>query len=288
MKTRIAAALLACTLAACSDDAANPVAPSAPRAVPGAAEAPTLLREPGDPGISHLHGGGFDQGFYDEIIYGYGPSNSWGEGEPTNSNYLVPDIERTRFTVYLNEWHGLCTIPPASINRWRTMITNATGHLLWQGTGRYPSIAIIETRDRAMAERAMNTRGEVLVRFEHHTMAGCDNCAGYAGLGGPMYPGWSHLTLTLGNNCLLRVPQHLELELYAHELGHVLGAFHVSTGNHVMRQGHYSGLADFSPGEKHHLQRAYAALLRGERRRGHTLAPDGVVGPLPPPIVVVD
>ena len=34
MKTRTAAALLACTLAACSDDAGNPVAPSAPGGVP--------------------------------------------------------------------------------------------------------------------------------------------------------------------------------------------------------------------------------------------------------------
>ena len=39
MKTRTAAALLACTLAACSDDAANPVAPSAPGAAPEPAAA---------------------------------------------------------------------------------------------------------------------------------------------------------------------------------------------------------------------------------------------------------
>ena len=39
MKTRAAAALLACTLAACSDDAGNPVAPSAPGAVPEPAAA---------------------------------------------------------------------------------------------------------------------------------------------------------------------------------------------------------------------------------------------------------
>ena len=39
MKTRTAAAILACTLAACSDDAGNPVAPSAPGAVPETAAA---------------------------------------------------------------------------------------------------------------------------------------------------------------------------------------------------------------------------------------------------------
>ena len=41
MKTRTAAAILACTLAACSDDAANPVAPSAPAAAPSTAAAET-------------------------------------------------------------------------------------------------------------------------------------------------------------------------------------------------------------------------------------------------------
>ena len=49
MKTRTAAALLACTLAACSDDAGNPVAPSAPGGVPEPAAA--AAAEPAPSGL---------------------------------------------------------------------------------------------------------------------------------------------------------------------------------------------------------------------------------------------
>ena len=68
--------------------------------------------------------------------------------------------------------------------------------------------------------------------------------------------------------------------MFAHELGHAMGFFHVPNGyGHAMALGEWTGRTDFSVKERQHARHAYQRSIRAVLR-GRAGVHLGVVGPV--------
>ena len=262
MKTRTAAALLACSLAACSDNAANPVAPSAPGATPRPPEPPGTVIS--SPRLAAIDAGWFDEPFFDELVHGAlsgADHASLVLESPETMNVLLlrgvdragqcPVGEHSVASIYVDAYGDLAYRDLVAKHT-RTIIEGATGRP-WRGT-------VSSTADRTLFEERTKTPGWITI-----WLSSGDECGGPYGavacatLG--QNPGY--LVFKIDPNpefCFVWIaPGAQSIQLFAHEMGHVLGFRHTSGPHDIMNiDGTINDHNYYTEREARHMNLAYA------------------------------
>ena len=283
MKTRTAAAaLLACSLAACSDDAGNPVAPSGPGAVPESAavsvsertHAPTLLDRSNAHGARKPHW--FDWRFYSDLVYGTNYTRE--RVRHDDFNWLLRAVADTNVLLYRGDEFGRCEVGEHSVTNadgteifYRNIVYQNIRAIMERGIGGRWQGQYVSTANLERARLANETRGWITIWFssrigtDPRTGAGCPEefrregtpaCASYG------TPGETAFLLHPYPDCRMMLTPTARgwwqptqfAGILAHELGHNLGFNHVD-GDHVMHSSYR--FTSFTDKEARHMRFAY-------------------------------
>ena len=227
-----------------SGPAPTPDPPSGPAPTPPPAPAP-------DPAAPSW----FSSNRYDALVYGVtdGPAqtNAFVLGDAaTTLNVLFYHVGRLRESPS----PGLpetCAIPASVVNP----LAQATGGAIRAATGGSWSGRTELTTDVSRVTTALNAPGWSVVVFEHNRLSPEYSSATIATavIGEPS----GGIQIFIDDSCSPRAPDLLST--YVHELGHVLGFFHVPDSSWLMHQ--FSVVrtqrGSYAPDERRHMQRAY-------------------------------
>ena len=222
--------------------APEPDPPAGPAPTPPAGPAPTP-----DPAVPSW----FSPSLYAELVYGSSTTPVQtayvlDAGAAASLNVLFYHVGRLR-----TEPLETCEISASVVNP----LAQATRGAIQAATGRSWSGRTELTTSDSRATAALNAPGWSVVVFEHNRLS-------------PEYPADAVATAVVGlpsggiqifidDACSMRTPDLLST--YVHELGHVLGFFHVPDPSWLMHQlsvGRTQS-GSYAPDERRHMQKAY-------------------------------
>lgn len=277
MNIRTLAALLACWLTACSDNtSSNPVGPTGSedagasgRTLSGTGKATPSAENRPQPSIGWPW---FDAKFYDELVYTSIDSEAERNPNPDSESWVLENPQRMNILVNRIETTGRCGTFEHTIRTdrhripYRHLIWRETRDLFQQATGLTWRGTVSSSADPARVERARRTLDWIVVDFERYNPDDPPPGEGIAWAAIGANPG--NITFLLSTSCGLSFNGSGEdfRHVYAHELGHALGFWHVRKNGSVMHPGDYASPV-FTDTERQHMQLAYRAG-RDHRRGG--------------------